>query len=60
MNDEQLLCIMAAIIFAGADDNQQSSGYTAGQAVGHAARILGTIRNKEQAIISMAMHENTE
>jgi hypothetical protein len=40
MDKRQLLAIMAAIIFAGADDNEGSPGYTPDQAVERAAQIL--------------------
>jgi len=35
-----LLCVMSAIVFAGADDNQNDAGYTVAQAVKTASLLM--------------------
>jgi hypothetical protein len=60
MSDEQLLCVMAAIIYAGADDNEQSAGYTPRQCANRAAAILAEIRGRDAVLIGIAQQTLSE
>jgi hypothetical protein len=45
MDERALVAIMAAIIYAGGDDNEKCSGYTPKSAVDRARAILDVVAN---------------
>lgn len=57
MNDETLLAVLAAIIYAGADDSEGTAGYTVAQAVGKAAKVVAYIRGRDAVLLLEARKE---